>query len=113
MLQTLKRIAAGIRIGALVAAVLVICPVAPSGLGLLTAGEADSENAPRESESAPAEAALSLSENGLDHQQRRHRRRMHFQPAGIATAETSHRRSIAQNPHSNCECECFSLPLRC
>jgi hypothetical protein len=38
---------------------------------------------------------------------------MHFQPAGIATAETSHRRSIHQNPHSNCECECFSLPLRC
>jgi hypothetical protein len=113
MFQSLKRIAAGIRTVALVAAVLAISPVAPTGLGLLSAAEADSEQAPGESESVPSEAALSLSENGLDLQQRRHRRGVHAQPAGLATAESHHRRSIDQAPHSNSECECFSLPLRC
>lgn len=98
---------------ALVAAVLAVSPVAPTGLGLLSAGEADSEEAPVESETVPGEAALSLSENGLDLKLRRYRGGTIAQPAGLATAENSHRRTIEHAPHSNLECECFSLPLRC
>jgi hypothetical protein len=113
MLQFLKRLAAGIRTVALVAAVLAISPVAPTGLGLLSANEVDSEEVPGESETVPGEAALSLSENGLDLQLRRHRRGTLSQPAGLATAKNSHCRLIDHAPHSNSECECFSLPLRC